>query len=349
MGNRVIALYGVLCLFSGVVFSREIPTAQELLEKFAQTQEVFDSFTVKTEISIELRVKALSPQYPNINQTKYNTIDLRFDRTNRRTYLRETLSGDVLPTGQDISPDGPMYRSVLFAYQGNYISYGSANPISDPGHVNINQITVADPDVIVTQAFSRAFTGHDAFGYLYGHDERVDEMLRDAVTIRVRDRKQSAGGADCYVIEASTPEGNYTLWIDPEHGYNLARAKLLIDEGDSVYERTAGEGDRYSVLLDNVKFQQVQGTWVPVEAEILYQTRESGRYTTHEKILFKAVQYNLNPDHDALGSFKPDDIQNGAQVKIIQGDKVMQSIYFWQDGQIIDDEGKVICEVLTVQ
>jgi hypothetical protein len=349
MKFRLIWVFAVVWFSNIPAFSDQSPTVKELLDKFAQTQEAFDSFTAKTEVSVQLSHRPVSPQASNINRKRIHEIDFRYDRSNRRTKHCEFLSGDVLPTNQKVSRDTPMYRSGLFVDQGLNISYGTTDPISDAGRVTLSNMPVSDPDQKTLQAFSRAFTGHEAFGYIYGHDERVDEILRDADRIRVRDRKQNVGGTDCYIIEASTQQGNYTLWIDPEHGYNLARAKLLIEEGDTLYETTANKGDKYYTLLDNVKFEQVEGVWVPVEADVLYQWKVVGKYTSQETIHFKAVEYRLNPDHEALGSFKPDDIQNGARVTLIQNNRDISNTYYWQDGKVVDEQEKVVVDRRSVQ
>jgi hypothetical protein len=51
---------------------------------------------------------------------------------------------------------------------------------------------------------------------------------------------------------------------------------------------------------------------------------------------------HLNPDHDAPGSFLPDDIRNGAKV-YIRGIKGVT--YTWQDGKVVDRQGQVVLKV----
>ena len=51
-----------------------------------------------------------------------------------------------------------------------------------------------------------------------------------------------------------------------------------------------------------------------------------------------------DPDHDALQSFIPNDIQNGAIVKIVA---LPTSVEFvWQDGKVVDDKGNVIMDCM---
>ena len=334
---KTITFLGIFLLSFQISFSETTakPNAKELLDKFSKTQDVFRSFTAKTEVSSQSTNKSLNPQFPSSNSELFREIDFRFDQNNRRTNKREYLYGDVHPAIPNVPKDSPQYRSSLFVDQQDFIWYGRADVISDPGNVTLSKIPNPDPNSRTIQALSRAFQGHEALGYIYGHDKRIDEILRDTKNIRVHKEMQKVGGTDCYVIEAGTNKGQYTLWIDPEHGYNLARAKLLIQEGDSLYETTAKKGEKYYTMLDNVKFKQVDGTWVPVEAEILYKWKIPGKYNYQGKIQFKVKEYQLNPDHDALGSFEPDDIQNGAKVRVLDRNQVVPITYYWKDGELI--------------
>jgi len=314
--------------------------ALELLDNFAKTHEVFKSFTAKTEVLTQFTVKSLSPRFPTSQQERHRNIDFRFDQENKRTNRRTYQYGDLPAATPTVPKDNPQYTSSL---KNQKISrwYGRADITSDPGRITL-VTDYQDAQKETMQSLSRGFKGHEAFGYLYGHDERIDEILRDTNKIRVRRRMQKVGDYNCYVIEATTHKGKYTLWIDPEHGYNLAKAKCLITKGNSLYETTAKKGERYYTSLDNVKFEQVDGTWVPFGAEIVYDWKVPGKYKYRETIQFKAKEYQLNPDHDALRSFDSDDIQNGAKVTIIDETGVSDITYYWQYGKVVDKNGREV-------
>ena len=55
---------------------------------------------------------------------------------------------------------------------------------------------------------------------------RVDVVLRAAREMSLRAETEKANGADCYVIDAETNRGRYTVWIDPEHGFSIAKRRI---------------------------------------------------------------------------------------------------------------------------
>ena len=66
-------------------------------------------------------------------------------------------------------------------------------------------------------------------------------------------------------------------------------------------------------LLKNVRFEKTEEVWVPVEADMKqYQDDQISVIKWHHK----RTKMILNPDHNALGSFVPDDIPEGTKVTI---------------------------------
>lgn len=341
--NRMNYLLILLTIFSQVTHSEttQSPNPKELLEKFAKTQEVFNSFTAKTEIEVEYTEKSLNSQFPG-GHCRFNSIyDFRFDQYNQRINSRELIYGDISLSIRNVPKDNPMYRSRLYIAGQSDRWYGRPNIDSDPGHGTFETPPSVDPEYKLKTALSRAFKGHEALGYLYANDERVDELLQDADNIHLLSQMQKIGNNQCYIIEAVTDRGRFTLWLDPDHGCNLAKAKYLCKEGDMRNgEKKVEKNEQYVTTLDNVKFEKIDGTWVPIEAEIHYDWKIPGKYNYHEKILYKAVEYKFNPDHDALESFESEDIQNGAKFQIIDNTGVSKDKYTWQNGELIPDVGK---------
>jgi hypothetical protein len=165
-------------------------------------------------------------------------------------------------------------------------------------------------------------------------DNRVDSILMQASSLSVRDELEEVGGFNCYVIDAATDYGPYTVWIDPQHGYNIARAEntkkpeSLVRDGK---RRFGGHGS-YHFLLDNVHFEKIDGIWVPMEAYIeVKRYNADGRLRRTWKMHHKRTDFQLNPDHHALGSFIPQ-IEEGSRFPI-EGVPGIQ--YEWRDGEIV--------------
>ena len=142
---------------------------------------------------------------------------------------------------------------------------------------------------------------------------------------------------------SGTKYGHLTVWLDSEHGYHPARIKLSAGDGDSLINDRQRyiKGDHGKEYLDNVRFEKIDGLWVPMEADSGHDRVMRGNMVktdTH----YKRTSFIRNPDHDQLGSFadpiKADpkndpELRNGTRVVI---DKSPRR-YVWLDGKAIPD------------
>ena len=183
-------------------------------------------------------------------------------------------------------------------------------------------------------------------GFL-GSEERLDAVLRGANRVSVRPTTETIRGFACHVINADTKYGQYSVWLDPAHGYNAAKVTRKAAGGQKEQERVMPKGDRSTGSVVITRFEQVGDVWVPVEAEdeIAY---TSGKFFRSQRDHFKRTKITLNPDHDKLGSFdnplenptNDPELKSGTRVHITDpGFKVKCS---WQDGKIVDESGKVV-------
>jgi hypothetical protein len=311
------------------------PTTTELLAKYTDTRDKFNSFTSKTENSIELETLPTSndSRRGKSHRKYFKKIDFRFD--GERVNLRTHFWGDVSP-GQPTVPESDPHYTSLLSNENFERWYGTANS-NEPGHMNLDKRAI--PKEEHGETLARAYKGHEVLGYLYGDDERVDVVLRRARKISVRDKTERIGRSQCYVIDARSERGSYTLWIDTEHGHNIAKAEVVREGGDVFHRNiTIQSGDSYRTSLSNVQFKKIDGVWIPVEADIKYINDSTNKfgYKSWENIHHKVTEFIMNPDHDALGSFESDDIRNGAKVEIVQ----MSGKHAWQDGKVVDAQGR---------
>jgi hypothetical protein len=316
------------------------PTAMELLDKYAETQDKLKSFRLKskTMVNSSMKMKNVSKSLKQGNITVYYETELRSD--GYRTSSREKTWGGSRVLN-DIPKNSAMYFSTL--WQGkSFIKHTRRSDFST-GMGNVifhNDKKYAEQ--LCRESVSRSYNGHSLMGYFFGDDERVDSILRQAASISVRRENEKVNG-DCFVIDATTLErGRYTLWIDPEHGYNIARAELRRDgkHRHKYYEYHMLESRKISSSLENVRFKKIDNVWVPMEAdEIVNDTWDQGQSFARSKVHHEIYEFALNPDHEALNSFVPDDIPNGAKVSIVG---VRGRKFTWQDGKIVDEKGREV-------
>jgi hypothetical protein len=248
------------------------PTAVELLDKYAQTQDKLKSVIIKSEISEQ----GYSPRSGRVGQFVFSELRLDGERNCLRT--RKHVNPRGLPIGED-------HRWVRLWDGQTYFGL-------DPSDLRI-RTGEEGRDYAADTAGGPGNRGSEVMGYFYGDirpEERVDRVLRQAPSIRLRDRLERVGRSRCYVIEALTERGRYTLWIDPQHGYNMAYASS-----------------------SNVRFKKIQDVWVLMEADCK-NDGEGINGKGWNKLHYKRTEVILNPDHEALGSFVPD-VEDGKEVE----------------------------------
>jgi len=333
--NLIIIL---LLLIPMQIIAAASPTATELMNKYTETQGKLKSCIIKYDVSIDSDY-LFAGQKGGRKHPK--TCELRFDKN--RICLREYMWGDVHPLWRDVPKENPMYRSSLHDGK-EYISYGYGHEENILGTAMINRRNIGYVKNKRKTLFARAFHGHDVMGVFYGDDERVDEFLRNADRISVRDKMQKINSSDCYVIEADTRRGKYTLWIDPQHGYNIAKAKVKRRPGNVFYGELIQPTVGFDCFLDNVRFEYINGVWVPVEGDTRWDCDYPNGEFLNERRHYKVNEVLLNPDHNDLGSFLPDDIRDGARVYFAEQGAIIS--YTWQDGKFIPNVDKLVIDQL---
>jgi len=222
------------------------------------------------------------------------------------------------------------YRSWLWEGTRQYsYSFDESNP---PGEVIISEgVTFSEKDMSIlgAEAQLRGYYGYEAGS--------LDSVLLAARSIRPRPELEEIGASPCYVLDANTVNGKYVLWIDPAHGYNVARAEVSRRKGDLAgTEDTPPSGDATRhFVLDNARFAEVDGTWAPMECEIRIESQSSDGLS---KCLVRhaRTQLTLKPDFEALRSFLPDDIKEGATAFVVaanapRGTPLVE--YVWHNGR----------------
>ena len=184
-------------------------------------------------------------------------------------------------------------------------------------------------------------------GYVIQTFERVDSILRRAESISVRPKTESVGGSDCYVIYAKTDSGRISLWIDPAHGYNVARAESRGTQGNLYYGRPLTRGQVVSSRIEHVRFEKIDGIRVPVEMDFTMDNQLGPGSFSRQKCHYKRTEVVVNPDHEALGSFddpleNPENdplLRNGTRIKMEGG---LRGV--WLNGKVVDKTGRVIAD-----
>ena len=105
------------------------------------------------------------------------------------------------------------------------------------------------------------------------------------------------GGAECCVVDASTPKGHLSVWFDPARQYNIAKAVWR-------YCPTARERiQRWEETYVVHGYTQAQGLLRPKETtrerHIEWANGEIGRHVAR----FRRLRFEVNPDFTAHNTF----------------------------------------------
>ncbi len=337
---RRYVIIAIVCLMPLQAIALDHPSVSELLRKYAQTQDKLKSYIVKAECTVFADNLFTTYNRDLTGKWKKNQF-LEFRTDGNRAYRGEETWGDAnIGIGRTgLTRDKANCRSWLWDGKQYLVS------TSWRGDTHSGSLTI----YIGRQA--HAFGKELALSCqsTFRNDiegEKIDSFLRKALQrsdkVFVLERKEKVGGSDCYVIEAVTKKyGTHKLWIDPEHGYHIAKSKhRKVNQSGGSRHGAAGSVTYSSSEV--VRFEKIEGIWIPMEENGEHGKKTRGGEYSKRKIHTKVIEVALNPDHDALGSFvlNVNNIRNGAEVTIYSDKKRKE--YTWQDGQVVDKNGRKV-------
>ncbi len=310
-----------------------IPSVDELLAQYNQTREkCLHSFAVKSRSTMETNwERSPVPQMRLGRHVLYRESDFRYD--GQRVRSRTNGWGDR-PTGPSIPKDDPIRNSDIVdlewraSYSGQRGKPGSIKYYREP----------LDPEVAKRRA-GWGWTGAAGFGY-FPSNEPINAYIRRSDKAVVRPNTETVNGSACYVIEAQSQEGQLTVWIDPTHGYHVAKATIVREEGHKVNGDTFPRGHKEESTLTNLSFKQVNGVWVPVE--FVYETdiRRPPVFIMNGKTHVEITEFLIDPDHEALKSFEVNDFPEGTRTSYTDNGRLLPTWYIWKNGGPVPDTEK---------
>ncbi len=206
-----------------------------------------------------------------------------------------------------------------------------------PGTLNIApaKIKEGSPD-----SARRVILSYNNAGYLFGRfgsdEDCCDEVLKTASELRVRNQPELVKGAPCWVLEArrtrthDNTDVQYTLWLDPAHGYNIARADVRV--------APKGESPADVFRVNQVEFRQVDGVWMPASAEAdCWKRNTRDGSTSSSKIHVRITAVRLNPKDSPGDAFTLNDVPDGSRVELL-GD----AYHTYRSGKATRQNGRVV-------
>jgi hypothetical protein len=103
------------------------------------------------------------------------------------------------------------------------------------------------------------------------------------------------------------------------------------------------EDGRYKYSYEVLEFEKTEGEWFPKTYKMKKNSKNGGHFSYYERIA-SFTKITTNPDHDALGSFLPDDIPNGSNVvlRALPNRMEFMNRFVWQDSKVVDKDGREV-------
>ena len=312
-------LITAVCCIPVQAFAVDKLTVPELLDRLTASQDKLRSLIAKTE-DIIINTQSNRPTPTFSREVADVSVDRK--RVHHRWYRWLSLAAKDAPT--------PIEDAECFfkLWDGKrYIEYYKPLKAEDKRIAYISADERNAKYILISGGEGAPF-----LGVRFSDFERIDAVLRQADSISVRDELEQVGSVACYIIDAKAKSGTYTVWLDPEHGYSIAKADVHLGPNDSFGRRLLKDNESNSLSIRNVRFENINGVWLPMEADLYMTSDRQGSPSVYATIHHKVTQITLDPDHDTLGSFIPQ-IENGTRVR----DLDFGILYTWQDGKLIAD------------
>jgi len=322
-----------------------VPPLSELLEKYTQALDSTQSMISYYETS-SVSSAYLPPLNLNYKNEKFYGRGQRRTDGQDRIYHQAYHWGYVVGKGPDVPEEKARYSLIIMTPRLQY-SHGKTTRGRAPDGLVLYQTYPTVGCATFMDESDAFFLGH------LGTDSRIDINLKNARTISVRSQPESINGSVCYVIEADTAYGDYTVWLDSAHGYQPARIESSRG-ADDIVNITANQPPpekkieaRDAVVIDDVTFKKVQGVWVPVAGRMKRHIEwPKHRFYTKDDAHFKVTEILLKPDHDALESFADPmkdptldpELVNGTAVRL--GPERLRCV--WRHEKTFDGSGNVV-------
>ena len=312
--HLILAVTGILvCL----VQSSEAIELADILDNYRKTQDSFTSFTFKADIDESRDLSFKKGDGPTGHFEKFQDVEYRYDG-DRVKYIKKEW-GDVNVHETIPSKPDAIYTSYLWdAHQ--FVRYSRNSKL---GIIEKNKKQAKEfGDGIALNSFG------GMNGYIPGQGQRADDFLKDhANDVIVHKEPETVNGAQCYLVEANTSEGDIKVWFDCQHGYNISKMEFNVrPEHKTDLPRTSNE------VIQIERFVQIDGVWIPAEGRVEYNSTDKNGSSSGVDTI-KRRDIVLNPDHNAVGSFLMDDIENGTRMSLVVGDIAVR--YTWLNGKLI--------------
>jgi len=345
--NRIILI--TIVVFSPKFVFAELMSPEQLIDSYKANRDALRSYIIKGENLREARDTAYGDEYRNLTLTKFE-----FRKDEQRIDLITSVYFSIQnPADIDSATHSSKLRNIWDGTTWSSCEYETAPRTS------FARMSKSDREK--KHWLTVGYTGAFLDGILPGDRKPIDLILGQASDIALRPGMEKVNETNCYVIDAVTRHGKYNLWIDPEHGFNIAKAKVHKTGSDILGSKPINqhkaqrvpEGLRYNGILRDkkseflygleiIEFQKIGNVWIPREAIGQIENRYIDGRIEREKIHHKRTHIDHKPNFEAISAFVYD-FPEGTRVRLEEAPGIR---YIWQNGKLIADVDDLVIDQL---
>ncbi|MGE5608879.1 MAG: hypothetical protein ACM359_06480 [Bacillota bacterium] len=293
------------------------PAAKELLAKCLETQTRLNVQISRSEIlsdAVKDGKRSIGAQLVEMRRDKNRYDQIRWD-------WNSLPSLDIPRRVEDASAMRQMFDGTKL-FDG-WIFRGTN--IYDIWHKDVTVAMKEPPEKATRNTTLAQYPAAPLDGYVvltpWPQNGRTVETVQSMDNVSLRPETEVINGAACHVIDASSGRQRFRLWIDPEHGYHIAKAE---------YEES-GARKLLSSSFGDVRFEKHGDLWVPVQGTVRMRWTKDNKLVSEGTIQIKRTSIDLHPDFAAVGAFVAD-LPNGTNINVYEAPGIK---HVWQNGQIV--------------
>lgn len=330
--TRTLRLIAIFFLAASAAQAQQAPTARQLLDQYAAGQAKQQAFIMKYAMTAELATTATQTGMPARSAAMKTEWEGEFRCDGKRYASRNHIWGHMAANQESRPREKAKYQSALYDGE-RVLLYGrdplSLNPALFKGMLKVTPKGSVTPKMTENPVLNQCH-GRHIFGYYSPFTTRVDELARQAESLTVRPARERVGESECWVIDAATKWGKFSIWIDPAHGHNIARYEAHRGPGDlfsDAGEQKMQAGDSDDTSLTVTRFMQAGEAWAPAElkATAVQKVARAGQVTAIRNH-FVTSEFLARPDFEGRKAFAPEDIPDGTLATV----GVETQYYVWE-------------------
>jgi hypothetical protein len=178
-----------------------------------------------------------------------------------------------------------------------------------------------------------------------GSASKMAELISESDGLKLIGQ-ETLNGSLCYIVEAQTIYGTFTVWIAPEKGYNALKYVIHRSGHDILRDDIHFEDQEITECVevaDSIDVRKIDGVFLPISGKLTDKVKAGDDWESTDKVEVKRSEIVLNPDFETLGAFKIS-FPEGTEVT---HDDIPGLLFRWTKEKFVPDMNKYLFKNLT--